>query len=189
MQQFRLIMEAIMSSQVARKVLHQAPCPNSPSQKHSKTKPSAVRSGTARIPRQRRSRGRTSAGRRSRRLFSLTPSTEQIIQKAIDLKKRNLDPFDVPRTYLIKLLARIDRMHDCIDVAYCGLMYKCSANYRRNLKRFRAYLIVFRQVMKLLFYAIDLWLTITEAKRQDQWVATVVEQRRRLQVAQLPEQS
>lgn len=106
--------------------------------------------------------------------------TKRVLRKVMKHRCVGLEASRAAQCQLVKLFARIERIHECIDEAFAGepFVQGIAPNAPLNKDRFHAYVEGHARVMKLHGRAIELWMLASGMKREDNWVPLLVERMR-----------
>ena len=101
---------------------------------------------------------------------------DPFLRHAVENKVMGLDGLQAARLALVKLFGRIERMHQEIDLAFCGQPFlpDLSATCPANRRRFNTFFRQHEKVAQLLGYALELWSFACGLKREDDWTPVLI---------------
>jgi hypothetical protein len=102
---------------------------------------------------------------------------KRAFKKVMKRRSVGLDASRATGLHLVKLFARIERMHERVDMAYDGepFLRGIPPNAPQNRHRFNAFVDSHSRVMKLFGRAIELWMLVFGMKKEDNWVPLLIE--------------
>lgn len=118
----------------------------------------------------------------SRRQSSLKyrSQAKRALRKSVEQRRIGLDVLQAAQFQVLKLFARVQRLHDSIDEAFAGSPFLpgVAPNAPVNTQRFTACLARHTEVAKLFKRALDLWMLAGGMKLEDNWVPLLIENMR-----------
>jgi hypothetical protein len=101
---------------------------------------------------------------------------DPLLRHAVENKVMGLEGLQAARLALVKLFGRIERMHQKIDIAFCGqpFLQGLSPTCPANRRRFNTFVRQHEKVTQLFGYALELWSLACGLKREDDWTPVLV---------------
>src|SRR3954468_7582435 len=103
---------------------------------------------------------------------------QRILKNSIARHEVGLDSLNAARSQLLQVYGRIERMSQQIDMAFAGQMFlpDLAPDAPANKHRAMCFLKAHAHVLKLLEFALTLWMRTSGMKLEDDWVPLMIEQ-------------